>query len=371
MGRASLQMSAFLRSSVSLALASVMVVGAGAAETPKGGAAAATGTLSVTTDPDNAAVYIDGRLAGQTPASVASVSAGEHRVRIVKSGYLENARVVNVPAGQPTKINVKLTRTSTASEPAASQVSSTGGGGGGGIPKWVWFAAGGGAAVVAAVVLAGKNDPPTAGTITVSPNATGMAGQTSFTFTSTGASDPDKDTLTKTWSSSDGGTGSGDTFAHTFATAGTFQVTLKVSDGKHDVNAPAASVTVGPNLAGTWTGGTILMPNQAGALTLSCGLSLTLSQSGTTLSGAMPLSGNCSGSLNLQSGSASVLTHPAGISLATAAFNFTSGTTLFPNLVISFSGTTNTAGTTMTGNVTLSQASSGFSATSSTTFTKQ
>src|SRR5262245_19554275 len=140
MSRSTLRMSALVRSSVSLALAGMMVAGAGAAETPKAGAAAATGALSVTTDPDNAAVYIDGRLAGQTPANLTALSTGEHRVRIVKSGYLENARVVTVPAGQPTKINVKLTRTSTASEPAASQVSSTGGGGGGGIPKWVWFA---------------------------------------------------------------------------------------------------------------------------------------------------------------------------------------------------------------------------------------
>jgi hypothetical protein len=86
-----------------------MVVGAGAAESPKGSAGAA-GALCVTTEPDNADVYVDGRLAGQTPANVASLAAGEHRVRIVKSGYLENARVT-LTAGEPSHLNVKLTKT--------------------------------------------------------------------------------------------------------------------------------------------------------------------------------------------------------------------------------------------------------------------
>mgnify|MGYP003694731293 CR=1 FL=1 len=94
------------------------------------------------------------------------------------------------------------------------------------------------------------NKAPVPGTITVSPTGTGMAGQTSFTFTSTGASDPDGDSLTKTWTSSDGGSGTGDTFTRTFATAGSFQVNLKVSDGKLDASTPAASATVGPNVTG-------------------------------------------------------------------------------------------------------------------------
>src|SRR5262245_24007858 len=100
---------AFVRSSVSLALAAVMVVGAGAAETPKGSATAG-GTLSVTTDPTSADVYVDGRFAGQTPANLAALSAGEHRVRLVKNGYLENARVVTLTAGEPSHLNVKLTK---------------------------------------------------------------------------------------------------------------------------------------------------------------------------------------------------------------------------------------------------------------------
>ena len=48
MNRSTLRIPAFVRSGVSLALAAAMVVGAGAAETPKGSAGAA-GALSVTT----------------------------------------------------------------------------------------------------------------------------------------------------------------------------------------------------------------------------------------------------------------------------------------------------------------------------------
>jgi hypothetical protein len=349
-----------------------MVIGAVAAESPKGSAGAA-GALSVTTEPDNADVYVDGRLAGQTPANVASLAAGEHRVRIVKSGYLENARVVTLAAGEPSHLNVKLTKTTGVSnETAAGQVTSTGGGGGGGggVPKWVWGVVAAGA-VVGIVLALPKNKAPIPGTITVSPTATGMAGQTSFTFTSTGASDPDKDTLTKTWTSSDGGSGTGDTFTRTFATAGSFQVNLKVSDGKLDASTPAASVTVGPNLSATWGGGSILMPASTGALTVPCTIALALSQSGTTLSGNMPFSACTTGSITLASGAASVLTHPAGITTATGQFSWTSGATTFPGLIISFSGTTNAAGTSMTGNITLSQPSSGFTSTSTTTFTRQ
>ena len=373
MSRSSLRIPAFLRSSVSLVLAAMMVVGAGAAETPKGSAGAA-GALSITTEPDNADVYVDGRLAGQTPANVASLAAGDHRVRIVKSGYLENARVVTLSAGEPSHLNVKLTKTTgVSSETAAGQVTSTGGGGGGGggSKKWLWVGLAGAGAATAIVLAMPHNKAPVPGTITVSPTATGMAGQTSFTFTSTGASDPDGDSLTKTWTTSDGGSGTGDTFTRTFATAGSFQVTLKVSDGKLDASAPAAAVTVGPNLSATWGGGTILMPNSAGALTVNCTIALALSQSGTTLSGNIPFSVCTTGTVTLASGAASVLTHPSGITTATGQFSWTSGATTFPGLIISFSGTTNTAGTSMSGNITLSQPSSGFTSTSSTSFTRQ
>jgi len=316
----------------------------------------------------NAEVFVDGRAAGQTPTNLVSIPTGEHRVRIVKTGYLENARVVTVSAGQPTVVNVKLTKTSAATlSEGAGQVSSTGGGGGGS-KKWLWVAlAGGGAAAAIAAVALSKNDPPVAGTISVSPTGTGMAGVTSFTIRATGASDPDKDPLTFSWRFSDNTTATGESVTKTFANVGTFQVNLDVSDGKHTVSAPAASITVAPNLTGNWTGGSMLMPNTNGVVNVNCPVSFGLSQSGTGLSGTLTFSGNCFGTAPLASGSASVLTHPSGVNVSTGVITFNG----VGGLVVSFAGTTNTAGTTLTGNITLTQPSSGFTNTSSTSFTKQ
>lgn len=357
MSRSSRRIPAYVRSGVSLALAAMMVVGARAAETPKGGAAA-TGALSITTDPDNADVYVDGRLAGQTPANLAALTAGEHRVRIVKNGYLENARIVTLPAGQPTRLSVKLTRTSESATEPAGQVSSAGGGGGGGSKKWLWIAVAGGGA--AAVILAlPKNKPPIPGTITVSPTATGMAGVTSFTFTSVGASDPDKDPLTKTWTSSDGGSGTGDTFTRTFATAGTFQVNLKVSDGKLDASAPAASVTVASSMTGNWTGGVEPIFNNSL-------FSVNLTQSGTNLTGTMTFSGSSSGTVSL-SGTVSGTTYPTTVNFSTVAYPLIAGVTLTDI----FSGTTDANGTSMTGTITLRLTGATFVATGTNTATGQ
>ena len=41
-------------------------------------------------------MYLDGQHVGASPVQLLTVAAGEHRVRIVKTGYLENARVVTV-----------------------------------------------------------------------------------------------------------------------------------------------------------------------------------------------------------------------------------------------------------------------------------
>jgi hypothetical protein len=246
---------------------------------------------------------------------------------------------VTLTAGEPSHLNVKLTKTTGVSnETAAGQVTSTGGGGGGS-KKWLWVGLAGAGAAVAVVALMPHNKAPVPGTITVSPTGTGMAGQTSFTFTSTGASDPDGDSLTKTWTTSDGGSGTGDTFTRTFATAGSFQVTLKVSDGKLDASTPAASVTVGPNVTGTWACGT----DPGFGFTVS----FALTQNGTSLTGSITLSGT---TLNGVTGSvASPLTHPAAVNWTSPSFTVQG----FPgSFTIGFAGTTAAAGTSATGTMT-------------------
>jgi len=260
---------------MSLALAAAMVVGAGAAETPKGSAGAA-GALSITTEPDNADVYVDGRLAGQTPANVASLAAGEHRVRIVKSGYLENARVVTLTAGEPAHLNVRLTRTTGGSnETAAGQVTSTGGAsGGGGSKKWLWIGLAGAGAAAVAVAAMPHNKEPIPGSVSGPANAL-MA--TTVSFTAQGASDPDGDSITITWNFGDGGSATGATVTHTFTTAGSFTVSYKVSDGKKEATSPSATITI-KSMSGTWRG------NIVGTSTFNT--VLTLTQSGTTITGS-------------------------------------------------------------------------------------
>src|SRR6185436_7583139 len=51
------------------------------------GAAATTGPLTVESRPAGARVFIDGRLAGTTPLTLADVPAGEHALHLDHDGY--------------------------------------------------------------------------------------------------------------------------------------------------------------------------------------------------------------------------------------------------------------------------------------------
>src|SRR5262245_25230539 len=322
-------------------------------------AGAATASLDVVSEPAGANVYVDGKLAGQTPLQVSALEPGDHRVRVSKDGYLENARIVTVNAADTKVVNVKLTPHSGSDANAMEQVS--GGGGGGGSKKWLWIGLAGGGAAAAIIALMPRNKPPSAGTIGTSPTATGMAGVTTFTFTST-ASDPDGDSLTYNWNFGDGSTGSGATVTKTYSSTGTFQVSLSVSDGKESVTAPGVSVVVGQNLTGTWTGGRDPFSN--------CAVNLTLSQSSGTLTGSLSFVSGCTGTIPLASGTAAPLTHPSAIVLTTQSYNFTIGTDVFQGLAIRFAGSTEASGASMTGPLTTSQASTGASIATTVTFRK-
>ena len=323
-------------------------------------AGAATASLDVISEPAGANVYVDGKLAGQTPLQVSALEPGDHRVRVSKDGYLENARIVSVSAADTKVVNVKLTPHNGSNANAMEQVSG-GSSGGGGSKKWLWIGLAGGGAAAAVILLLPKNKPPSAGTITTSPTATGMAGVTTFTFTST-ASDPDGDALTYSWNFGDGSTGSGASTTKVFNSTGTFNVTVSISDGKESVTAPGVSVAVGQNMTGTWTGGRDPFS--------TCPLNLTLTQSSGTLSGSLTFASPCTGLVNLASGSASPLTHPSAIVLTTQSYQFTIGADVYPGLVIRFTGSTEASGASMTGTLTTSQASTGGSISGTTTFRK-
>lgn len=215
-------------------------------------AAAAVGSLSVSSDPDGAAVYVDGQFVGQTPVQVQRLSAGDHRVRIVKDGYLENGRVVSVTAGTAGTVQVRLTNASV-SEPARQ----AGGGGvstgeGGSNKKWIYIGAAAGGGVLAAVLLANRNKPPTFSSTPTANPAVGLAAATSISFTTT-ASDPNGDSLTYSWDFGDGATGTGATTSHVYNAAGNFNVKVKVDDGNGGTAESNLTITV-RSLTGTWVG---------------------------------------------------------------------------------------------------------------------
>ncbi|MEQ1870251.1 MAG: PEGA domain-containing protein, partial [Vicinamibacterales bacterium] len=68
----------------------------------------APGTLLIISEPAEADVYVDGAPAGKTPVSVPTV-AGDHRVRLVKAGFLDNSRVVTTSSRKPLTMRVTLT----------------------------------------------------------------------------------------------------------------------------------------------------------------------------------------------------------------------------------------------------------------------
>ena len=230
----------------------LIIIGASDAQTHASNAVRpVTGYLSITTDPGDAAVYLDGQHVGASPVQLLTVAAGEHRVRIVKTGYLENARVVTVGAGLAKTMEVRLTRT--AGESAAGQVVTPAGGGGGGSKKWLFIAAAGGAPAAAGVAMSNRNHAPSAATVTASPTGTGITAVTNISFAAQGATDPDGDGVTLTWNFGDGASATGANVSHIFAGVGSFNVSVTASDGKAEAKSADVPVTI-RNVSGNWTG---------------------------------------------------------------------------------------------------------------------
>ena len=247
---------------VCVALAVALSVGPGFGNTVSAFSAdTATSVLSVTSDPAGATVYVDGRLAGHTPLKLEAVTVGDHRVRVVKAGYLENSRIVAVGAGKPNTVTVKLTKGE--NSPAAIAP-------GGGGKKWLLIGLGA-VAIGAAVVLAGgsSNEAPTISSVTPSAQF-GLMGATSISFNAA-ANDPDGDTLSYEWDFGNGQTSTAANPSHVFSTAGVFNVKVKVSDGKKSAES-STTVTI-RSMTGTWRG------------SIFAGI-MTLTQTGTTVTGS-------------------------------------------------------------------------------------
>ena len=202
-------------------------------------------------EPAGATVYVDGRAKGATPLEVEALSPGDHRIRIEKDGYLENSRLVSVAPGQSHSVQVKLTSDQGSRYAAASQVEQGGGGGGGGGKKALLIGLGVAAAGAGAYFAFHKsNKAPTVSAASANPT-TALAAVTSVAF-SVQASDPDGDSLTYTWNFGDGSTGTGASPTHVYPSAGSFNVSVTVSDGKASASGNT-SVTV-KSVSGTWSG---------------------------------------------------------------------------------------------------------------------
>ncbi len=159
----------------------------------------AAGSLLVESDPAGASVYVDGRLAGETPLTLPAIAAGVHRVRMVRLGYLENSQIVKVRPAERATVRARLTDPA----PLASQ----------GAALKILVLEGEGAvniiqqktAVAPVIEVRDRNDQPVSGaivkfaiqkgkasfdgarTLTVTTNAAGRATATGFTATARGA----------------------------------------------------------------------------------------------------------------------------------------------------------------------------------------
>ena len=278
------------------------------AESPAGGETA--GTLTVVTEPAGATVYVAGRPRGETPVEVAGLAAREHRVTIVKDGYINNSRVLALRANMAERLNVELTAAAAGGSAGTELQEDSGESGGGGWWKWAALAGGGGAA---AFLLLPKNKPPVA-SLNVSPGGSGMAGVTNYRLDGSPSSDPDNDRLTYSWSFGDGSSGSGVNATHVYDSPGSYSVILTVSDGKEQATT-TRSVTVARNLdGGAFVSGNLVITSLGARFRET----IRLTQNGATLNGDTTSTGDITGTIPLSGNirSTSDFVCPCNVSLS-------------------------------------------------------
>jgi hypothetical protein len=77
-------------------------------QTPRRRPAPALGTLTVSSDPIGATVFVDGVDIGQTPTSLVDVTPGDHNVRIRLNGFDDYEATVGISAGQSSVVSGTL-----------------------------------------------------------------------------------------------------------------------------------------------------------------------------------------------------------------------------------------------------------------------
>lgn len=258
----------------------VPVAGAVVTFTVAGGKGAAFGGASTLTVTTNAA--------GQAAAAGFSpVTAGAVQINVQAAFQ-----------GQVAAATIAQTNVMTAAEAAAAAATSAGGGssgsgavggtgGGGGLSGTAIGGIVAGVAGAGALIAAsGGNEPPqpsnnapSAGIVTAVPSTVLLnADPVSFTAQ---VNDIDNDPLTYRWEFGDGNTSTEPAPRHSYTTAGTFTARLSVSDGKATTTAQT-TVNV-RSLTATWRSDPF--PSNFGSIVMI----MTLTQSGATVSGTVPV----------------------------------------------------------------------------------
>lgn len=83
-------------------------------------ASTANGSISFTSTPSSATVYVDSTKKGTTPFTLYNVTPGSYAIKVQKDGYLDWANRVTVTAGNRTEVAAKLTAEDTSVTTAAT-----------------------------------------------------------------------------------------------------------------------------------------------------------------------------------------------------------------------------------------------------------
>ncbi|MDD1693365.1 MAG: PEGA domain-containing protein, partial [Methanoregula sp.] len=71
---------------------------------------AGTGSLSITTSPSGALVYIDGKMKGITPATVPGLAPGTHSIKLILDGYQDLETTTEITAGSTSEFITGLSK---------------------------------------------------------------------------------------------------------------------------------------------------------------------------------------------------------------------------------------------------------------------
>ena len=67
-----------------------------------------TGTISITSEPSGAEIYLDGEYQGTTPMTISDVISGDHKIKLKKSGYEDWSYSVSVKADEIEYVSAEL-----------------------------------------------------------------------------------------------------------------------------------------------------------------------------------------------------------------------------------------------------------------------